>query len=287
MSKGKYKRVTDLYVQGAELPLEDGSVIWMQVLNPFERDEAIHDAQVARSRFVLAMKEDGAERLKVEAKREESGRDAFIKDLAGLRTDEKLTEVINAIQDDPDWKERLDVIQRTDPDNAANPLTQEELMFLAKVQGEYIQEIYARQETENQYLVRHYEAMNEKDLLEEYLEMWLQRRGGALAQGEYLLTEMWFGARCCNALKDDDGNYSHRTCDHSERVFESKNEVRGLPEQLQLMMRDALNAVAMSVRDAKNSDRQGSSSDSSLLPSEPAESTPSTPIETPVGAHGS
>jgi hypothetical protein len=286
MSKGKYKRVTDLYVEGVELPLEDGSVIWMQVLNPFERDEAVHDAQVARSRFVLAMKEDGAERIKVEAKLAESGRDAFIKDLANLRSEEKLTEVISAIQDDPDWKERLDVIQRTDPDNNANPLNQEELLFLAKVQGEYIQEIYARQEIENTYLVRHYEAMNERDLLEEYLETWLQRRGGALAQGEYLLTEMWYGARCCNAMVAEEG-YDHRTCDHSERVFDSKSEVRGLPEGLQILMRDALNSVSMSVRDAKNSDRQGSSSDSSPLPSEAAESTPSTPSEIPVGAHGS
>ena len=81
-------------------------------------------------------------------------------------------------------------------------------------------------------------------------------------------------------VKIEDGSFgkaSHKECDHSEKVYESLEEVRVLPEQLFNQLRDGFDALAMSVRDAKNSDRQGSSSDSSPLPSKEEESTPSTP----------
>jgi len=286
MGKAKYKRVTDLYVQGTEVELADGSVIWMQVLNPYERDEAVHDAQVARSRIVMALRKDGSERLKVEAKMVEAGVDAVIVEMAEVKAGAKVADIVAEIQSDPEWRERIEIMERTDVEQSSAPLSGEEAILLAQIHTEYLQEVLKREKDERDYQERRLRRASEDELRDEFVELWLEKRGSTLATAEYVLTEMWFGARVCESTKTEDG-FSHDQCGgHAERVWDSKNEVRGLPEGLQELLRDAINTLAMDARTAKNSDRQGSSSDSSPLPSEPAESTPSTPTATHEGAPG-
>jgi len=286
MGKAKYKRVTDLYVQGTEVELTDGTFIWMQVLNPYERDEAVHDAQVARARIVMALREDGGERLKVDAKMAEAGDDAIIAEMAEAKAGAKVPDFVNELQVDPEWRERIDIMERSDETQGATPLTSEENALLIKVHAEYIEEILRRETAEREYQERRLTRMSHEELLDEFLDMWLDKRGGSLAAAEYVLCEMWFGARVCEGVKTDDG-ISHDKCNgHTERIWDSKNEVRSLPEPLQALLREAIGSLSMDVRAAKNSDRQGSSSDSSPLPSEPAESTPSTPTATPASAPG-
>jgi hypothetical protein len=84
-----------------------------------------------------------------------------------------------------------------------------------------------------------------------------------------------------------DGAWDHQNCGgHEEHLFLDKGEVRGTPEQLLAILLTAAENVEMTVREAKNSDRQGSSSDSSPLPSEVEASTASTPAETRVELPG-
>ncbi len=59
LTRAKYRRVP-LYTVGTELVLKDGTVLWLQVMNPFERDEAQRDAQLARTRLVMALKGEPA-----------------------------------------------------------------------------------------------------------------------------------------------------------------------------------------------------------------------------------
>lgn len=287
MGKAKYKRLTDLYVVGVEAVLADDMVIWVQALNPYERDEAVHDAQVARSRIVMAMREAGEERVKVEARLQEFGVDVISDEMAGVKSTEKLSDYADEIRQDPDWRERMEILERTDGDNSAKPLEPVETDLLEKINREYIEEILKREETEREYLTRSYQRMERPELLDAYMDMYLDKRGAEVANSEYLLTEMWYGARVCEGVRDDDGVWDHSKCaEHTERIWDSKGEVRSLPEGIQTVLRDSIRTLEMRPRDAKNSDRQGSSSDSSPLPSEPAESTPSTPTETPSDALG-
>ncbi len=55
LTRAKYRRVPEPYTVGTELVLKDGVVLWLQVMNPFERDEAQRDAQLARTRLVMAL----------------------------------------------------------------------------------------------------------------------------------------------------------------------------------------------------------------------------------------
>jgi hypothetical protein len=104
---------------------------------------------------------------------------------------------------------------------------------------------------------------------------------------EYRLHQLLYGVRWCNATDHGAHTWTHENCDgHGERVFLTKEEVHQAPEELVALLMDAADDVEMTAREAKNSDRQGSSSDSSPLPSGAEASTASTPAETRVAQPG-
>jgi hypothetical protein len=83
-------------------------------------------------------------------------------------------------------------------------------------------------------------------------------------------------------------DWDHSSCEgHRLRVYETKTDVRSLPEDLQALLSETLRVVSMTEREAKNLGRQGSSSASSPLPSAGAGSPPSTRTATseqPLGS---
>jgi hypothetical protein len=285
INRAKYRRLTELYVQGTEVVLKDGSVIWVQVLNPFEKDEATHDAQLARARMVMAIKE-GDEREKVIGAYRTDGREVSVEKLAEVRSTSEIGKIVDEIAADPEWKERVEIMDRSD-DIMALPLEDEERKVLTKINEDYIAEVVDRQKAEYEYQVDRLTKMSEEDFIEEYADAWTDKRATAVARAEYQLTELWYAARACEGVKGEDGTWNHDACEsHSLRVFDTKKDARDIPEDLQTLLYDAIAGLNMSVRDARFSDRQGSSSGSSPLPSEAAESTPSIPTATLVAAPG-
>lgn len=286
LSRAKYKRLPDLYVQGTEVVHKDGTVAWVQVLNPFEVEEARHDAQVARSRLVMALKEHGSDEMKfVETQLWADGEDGARKKLVQVKSSEILMKAVDAIRDDPDWSERLDIMTRSDDDA---PLEDVERKALEEINREYLAEVNRRVKDEEDFLTQQWAQASRQDLLEEYTRIYIERRGTDLAAAEYRVTELWYGVRVCEGVLDEaGGTWDHSACEgHQVQVFESKAEVRRLPEHLGNLYGEAYNSLAMTLRDAKDLDRPASSSDSSRRPSEQVESMPSTPDETPSGAPG-
>lgn len=288
LSRAKYRRVPELYTTGTEVVLKDGTVLWMQVLNPFEVDEARSDAQVARSRLVMALKsEHGSdERAKVEATFYTDGHDAAITRLAEARGQNKLVEIVSALRDDPEWSERLEIADRSEAIRA-RPIEDPERKLLEQINVEYLTEVVRRQNEEKDFQLSRFTDMSDAELIEEYIDNYIERRGGDVALAEYSLTEVWYAARVCEGVQLDDGSWNHDACEsHAVQVYETKADLRSQPEDLQDLLRETMHALAMTVREAKNSARQESSSVSSPLPSEPEESTPSTPEETLVSVPG-
>jgi hypothetical protein len=282
MSKRSLVRLTDLFVQGESVAMPDGTHLWIQAMNPFERDEAISDASVARSRIVLALKNDGTERLKVAARLAEHGRDAMVSELATVKTDAKTPVLANEIRDDSDWAERISILERTDFSDASKPPTPEELALLEKINSDFIDELRSREEDERQYQTRWLTRLADDELIDEYATAYLDKRGGELSNAEYQLTEMWYSTRWCDATATEDG-LDHTPClGHSERVFETKADARMAPGPLQTTIRNALFSLNMAPRDPKGSGSPVSSSDSSAMPSAPEASTPSTSTGTPA-----
>lgn len=286
LSRAKYKRVPDLYVAGTEVVLKDGSAVWMQVLNPFQIDEARHDAQVARSRLVMALKEHGGDEMAfVESTLWVDGIEGARKRVVDSRSGESLLKVVSEIRNDPDWTERMDILDRTDEEGRA--LEPAEKTLLSKIQAEYVELVQKRLQDEEDFLTRQYADADEETLKQEYIRLYIERRGNDLASAEYRIVEIWYGARVCEGVQLAEGQWSHDACEgHQIQVFETKAEVRALPTDLGDALGDALSSLAMSLRDAKDLARLASSSGSSRQPSEGEASTPSTPAATPDSAPG-
>lgn len=288
MDKGKYKRLASLYATGDVLELEDGIVLWMQVINSFEYDECRNAAQVAKARLTLALRdEDSDELAKMRAAIESEGRGQMIALLAEAKQGEWMVQATEEIMDDPEWADRIAVIERADEAEAAPP-TEDEKKLLAKINTEYFAEVNERMEAERKAEVRRLEAMTDEDLHADYLDLWVERRGGEAAMANYRLYESFYAARACEGTKKEDGTWDHSECNgHRERAFDTIEELRELPDELQGLMVEKMAELNMSVREAKDSGSETSSSDSLPAPSEPEDSQASAPQEassTPPGA---
>lgn len=283
----RFRRLTDLFVQGRAVKLPDDTHLWVQVINAYERDECINDAQVARARLVLALKENGSERIKVEARLTEKGRDVLISDLADVKTEAKYAEIVNEIEADPEWREKVNILRRHNPDESATAITEDEVALVASLGEAWLTEINKRVADERDWQLQYYGHVDDEALLEDYLEAWLDRRGSEVANAEYSLTELWYATRYCDAAPDADGNLDHARCaGHPNRVFPTKADARAMPDSLKGILANALAEVGMNATDPKDSGNPGSSSGSSPTPNEPAGSTPSTSTETPDAPRG-
>jgi hypothetical protein len=282
MGKSKYRKLVDLYVTGTEFVFPDGTPAWLQVLNPFERETVRKDAQIARARIVLAMKEHGSdEQARIRAGFFAEGRETAVSQLVDVELGKTFGKVVDGLRNDPEWAERIEILDRG-LDDAATPPTMEEELLLGKLQAEYFSEIGQRAETEKTFLQEKYDSLIEDDLWEAFLESWLERNGDQTAITHYKLGQIAFMTRVCEGVRNEDG-WNHDACNsHLERVWDEVGEVRGLPEELQQELTAAVEAIELTDREAKNSDRQMSSSGSSQLPNEVEASTASTPIETPA-----
>lgn len=278
----RFRRLTDLFVDGRTVTLPDDTHLFIRAINSYERDECISDAQVARARLILALKENGNERVKVEALFAREGRDKLVDDLASLKSDDKYSDVVAAMEADPEWSERVEVMRRTDFDNAAKPALPEEQAYVASVFTDWADEVQKRLADERDFIANDLTRLSDEQLLDEYLDAWLAKRGGELASAEYLLTEMWYATRYCDAVADRDGVLDHSRCEgHTLRVFETKADARAVPDGLQALVRGALDELTMAARDPKGLASHPSSSASSPPPSEGEESVPSGSVATP------
>lgn len=285
VGRGKYRRVIDLYVAGTELELAGDEVMWLQVLNPFERDEARHDAAAARARTVLALKEpDSDEIMEVRGLFDAEGHAGAVGRLVEARQPEAYTRVVDEMRTEEEWREIFDLLQREDALTTVASLAEQEAVMAA---GErFLVELNARLTQQSEVDRQSLAGLDEESLWDEYRDWWIDRRGGEVGLAEYRLTEMWLSARVCEGVKQSDG-WDHSKCEgHYERVFVDKAEVRSLPEGLQGEIIRALTQMDLGEREAKNSARQGSSFASSPLPSEAEESTRSTPAAPSVTAPG-
>jgi hypothetical protein len=283
----RFRRLTDLFVNGKAVPMPDGSHLWIQVINAYERDEAISDAQVARARIVLALKAEGRERIKVEGRLAEVGKDFMAADLAQAKAEIKTPDFADEMRADPEWKERMDIVLRTDFDEAAKPPTDAEATLMAKINAEVLAEFEKREKDEIAFLERKFARLSDEEFLDEWVEEWLERRGSELATAEYRLTELWYATRYCDAVTAQDGVLDHTRCEgHRTSVFETKADARSAPTELQEILRSALDELNVGGRDPKDSDSPPSSSDSQPAPSAPGESAPSTSTAVPSTAPG-
>lgn len=253
LNRASYRRVPDLYTVGKEIELLDGQIMWLQVMNPFERDEAQHDAAVARSRIMLALKDQpqSDEMTQVRSMYLDEGRESAISRLVESKKAELFLEVMDEMRTDKDeWGERIDLIERN-PDLAAVE-TEAERVFLSELQDSFALEVARRLESSIMVETEELESLDEVALYDRYVDWFLEQRGNSVGMGEYRITEMWYASRACVGVQTD-GEWDHSGCEgHQVRVFESKDEVKHLPQALQGLIVGALMELEISEREGKS-----------------------------------
>lgn len=287
LDRSKYRRVPELYTDGIELELKDGNVVYIKALNPFEQQEARQDAQVARATIVMALKEHGSDELnKVKSTFFMDGREGAIERILEHRGADALIKATDAVANDPDWAERLEIANRSE-EILAKPKGDAERKLLDKINQDYLTDVNERMEAEVTYQREVVSKMTDEQLVDEYIKLYVESHGRESAMAEHSLTEAWYAVRACDATKGEDEVWDHSGCEgHVLKLYDKKADVRDLPESLMQEYENALRQLNLTVREAKNSDRQGSSSGSSPLPSEAEASASSTPAATPATAPG-
>lgn len=285
VSKEKYRRLEELYTTGKTVELGQDLVMFLQVLNPFERQEARNAAQTARTRHIMAYQEHGqSDRDRLEASFFAEGREGAIDKLLDLQMQQEMVKILDEIHDDPEWSDYLEVMDRSEELMAREP-DDVERKFLDEANYKYVKEVQKRMEAERTSKRAALERLDDAELKRQYSSAFLERRGDEVALAEYQIVQLAYGVRDCDAAKNENGIWDHSGCSH-ERIY-SKDEIRALPDELYNILSDAMDNLTLSVREGKGSGRQTSSSGSSPLPSEEEESASSTPEATSNGAPGS
>lgn len=257
MASSKYKKITDLFVVGTEVVLgadDDGKAVvaWLQALNPFELDQVRSRAHGVRGRVVLALEEHGSDELsRYEAAVRERGDAGIVEQILDMRDSELTVNAVAEVNSDPEWQERLNIVEEAEQEGAA-PLTAEEKQVVTDINRDYLAEIQKIHELEQERLRGRLEAADREDLVDEFKELWITQRGNERAMAEYVIAEIAFAARECDAVKDEDGKWDHAACGgHAKRIWDTIEEVRDLPAQVQQRMAVAMRSLNLSQQEAK------------------------------------
>lgn len=286
--RDRYKRLEQLYVVGKEVAFTDGTLIWVQVMNPLQSNEARTDAETARARMSIALAEIGSdEQTRALGAFTEMATEDAIAALLSHKWQDWFHKANTRLRDDPEWAERALVMERTNPQEMdRRPADDIQRQVYNKITQDFLAEVNDAVDLEREFESGRLHATSEADLREEYLELYRAQRSAAAASLEYLSSEAWYAARVCDGVQAEPGVWDHGACVHEEQVWESKADFQGAPEALQQAIRAALDDLAMTVREAKNSDSTTSSSASSVLQNVPEASTPSTQEGTHSSALG-
>lgn len=248
----RFRRLTELYVEGRAVSMRDGSHIWVQALNPFERDEATKDFQVSRSRIMYGLKnQESQEHKTARSTFDLADKAQIVIDLVEAKLGTEYPKILQTIEQDPDWSERVEVLRRSQ-ELAERDESDPERMAVDAIAREWLDEIDARVKNARHDLTEKYQAKEDDGLFEEFLETLIDQRGAEAGIVEYRVTEFWYSVRACDATLGDDGNLDHAECDHSVRLFDKREDVRTLPAELYKEIVEALESLELSEYDAKN-----------------------------------
>ena len=114
----RLRRVTDLFVEGTEMPLgmDDQNkpvVVWVNKLNSFEVEEARRDAVAARGLRLLELeKEDNPERQAMLSQVGRWSDDRLREARVDQQSDELYLAVVNDLEADEEWGEKIGMLRR-------------------------------------------------------------------------------------------------------------------------------------------------------------------------------
>lgn len=286
----RLRRVTDLFVEGTEcfLGTDDTGkpvVVWVNKLNSFEMEEARQDGLVARGLALMQLaKPDNPERLSLANTVEGWSTEELVEALVEQRTEELYLDVLNELEADEEWAEKLSILRRmpallADTKAAEDDPRRQELYQL---QTDYLEAVRQGRERGRERAKNEVRAESREVLADRYFENWRNRRSLDDFMAERRVTELFFAIRDCAAVQRPGGDkvtWDHSACQHS-RLLNDRSQVRELPEPVLDRVSRTLEDLTSTPRESGNSAAPQSSSESAEQRNEPEDSTRSTPEET-------
>lgn len=254
---------------GKAVPLADDEVaMWVQPPSPLHRDQALRNANAAKSRAALAARrdEDSEEHLAALEFIEQMSEETLYDYVLVSDIEERQQDAIREILQDEEWSDITE-------------LQESMRIFEEEGRAEDDPEVEAVRERERelQRLVSEREAELREaayDVLrmrgpEAARKVALEKRGDLLSSRAFMIEyerQMTFFS-----VRDAD--------DHGVIFFESPTELASQPDEVLALIQEALQPFIKDGSEAKNSPRAESGSDLSAPPSKPETSESSTPEE--------
>lgn len=254
---------------GQPIPCPDEQVaLWVQPPSPLQRDQALRDAQAARARAILKTKrdEESEEQLTALAFLAEMSKPTLI-DYLVVHDEEKIrADAIRDVLAEDEWKDMTELqdAMRQFEESEADEDDPEWAPLLAR-DAEYGRQVGKRIEELAQAQQESYDLLNRAELERRALEKRSELVGSQTFMAEYERQMTFY------AVRDIDS--------HGELFFESVKEFSDTPDDVRVLLGQALTRFIGDGAEAKNSQGVESGSDSSALPSEPETSDSSTPQE--------
>lgn len=281
------KRLTDLFEEGMVLQVvaNDGSVIpfWIAKPNPFDEEEAVHEARTSRARLMLAIKEVGTPEYQLfQASLGEMSEPDMVEYLVGNKTLELTAKAIREVQSDTDWSEKIRLVEQSSEQLKDSPDDDPEVIAIKKVSEDASDEIDRRTQALIDELRSELRDLPRERLIERTLEDYAERRGLQRFTDVKVVQQVWMCLRQCMGTQTG-GKWDHSECDHSTRWLERAEDVKRMPPAFFRQVKAAYDSITIDADTARFSEGPASSSASSGPASTQEDSKASGPVETPGG----
>lgn len=279
----KLAKLSQLFAEGRELVLGD-VVIWVQKLTTFTTEQCNHEGRVARARKMMEIKEIGSPEFDIfQATMIATSKESLVAGFVQAKGDDTFLQVLRELRSDADWRERIEVLEHSEEQMAGKPADDPENKVLAKIAVEYNDEVMKRVDLANADFKAELEALTEDDLRDRWREQYVESRGMQAFSATRARYEVYHAMRDCQGVREEDGRWSHITCNHSRYFLDDIAEVEQLPTPVLVQVQEVLAAVTVPADLARFTDGPASSSESSG-PSRTAEgSEASGPTAQPSG----
>jgi hypothetical protein len=251
----KQRHLSDLYVKGSDLTIEDVTV-WIQKLNPVEHSQAVRKADAARAKALTAkFDKDSEAYLSVLNDVLDSSREVLIEILVAAEharilpareakvADEEKWKTDNYLQGLRDaWNEGVAETFIDDPDDIEAKRVHDELeAFLKDVEKEVSDELDSFRSA--------HDSMSEKEIIDTSMEHRMKVAADMAWVNEYYRSEILLGTRYPD--------------DHSKKYFSSRDEVDILQLETYAELASAFRDLTVEPTEGKDSAGNPPSSDSS------------------------
>lgn len=246
---------------------DDDMRIWVRPANPFQRGQAIAEAQAAQARVKIAARDKNSrEWLTIRGFLASLSDDALAAYVVELGEDQRVEDARREVLKSEDWK---DFNQLRDAmrqyEEAGSPQDDPEWEPLLRRDAEFGEQVLARADELRDAANEATKLIPREKLEERAFERRLDEAATNAfvdAYGEWLLFY---------ACRDDEN--------HNELFFDDVRDMKQQPDQLQNALRDLMASFITDAAEAKNSQGVAPSSTSSVPPAAPETSESSTPTE--------